>query len=131
MKTLIAGDELTIRIFLQTFLPRHGECHVAVDGRGNRGSISMAAHNGWPVLPEPMQIKRRVIRARIEVFAHDAAFAGFLLLEHYPTEAPGPSVHQSHLRRGSNHLCDRHRSRPVQEVTPPYIYRTLVSFRYF
>ena len=48
MKTLIVEDELTSRIFLQTFLSRHGECHVAVNGREAVEAFRMAAANGSP-----------------------------------------------------------------------------------
>lgn len=33
MKVLIAEDDLTSRLLLQTILSRHGECHVAVNGK--------------------------------------------------------------------------------------------------
>jgi two-component system, chemotaxis family, chemotaxis protein CheY len=33
MKTLIVEDDATSRLFLQTVLSRHGECHIAVNGR--------------------------------------------------------------------------------------------------
>jgi two-component system, chemotaxis family, chemotaxis protein CheY len=32
MKTLIAEDDFTSRLVLQSFLSRYGECHVAVNG---------------------------------------------------------------------------------------------------
>ena len=33
MKTLIVEDDFTSRLFLQTFLSRYGECHIAVNGK--------------------------------------------------------------------------------------------------
>jgi two-component system, chemotaxis family, chemotaxis protein CheY len=33
MKTLIAEDDFTSRLVLQTFLSRYGDCHIAVNGR--------------------------------------------------------------------------------------------------
>ena len=33
MRTLIADDDFTNRLLLQTFLGRYGECHVTVNGR--------------------------------------------------------------------------------------------------
>ena len=33
MRTLIVEDDFTNRLLLQTLLARHGECHVAVNGR--------------------------------------------------------------------------------------------------
>jgi two-component system chemotaxis response regulator CheY len=48
MKTLIVEDELTSRIFLETFLSRYGECHVAVNGKEAVEASQMAADNGSP-----------------------------------------------------------------------------------
>jgi two-component system chemotaxis response regulator CheY len=33
MRTLIAEDDFTSRLLLQTFLSRYGECHVAINGK--------------------------------------------------------------------------------------------------
>lgn len=33
MRTLIAEDDSTSRLLLQTFLSRYGECHVAINGK--------------------------------------------------------------------------------------------------
>jgi two-component system chemotaxis response regulator CheY len=33
MKSLVAEDDATNRMLLQTFLSRYGECHIALDGK--------------------------------------------------------------------------------------------------
>ncbi len=33
MRTLIAEDDFTSRLLMQTFLSRYGECHVAINGK--------------------------------------------------------------------------------------------------
>ncbi|MFZ0480973.1 MAG: response regulator [Terriglobales bacterium] len=33
MRTLIAEDDFTSRLLLQTFLARYGECHIAINGK--------------------------------------------------------------------------------------------------
>ena len=48
MKTLIVEDDFTSRLFLQTFLSRYGECHIAVNGREAVDAFRMAAGNGSP-----------------------------------------------------------------------------------
>ena len=48
MKTLIVEDDFTSRLFLQTFLSRYGECHIAVNGREAVEAFRMAADNGSP-----------------------------------------------------------------------------------
>ena len=48
MKTLIVEDDFTSRLFLQTYLSRYGECHVAVNGREAVEAFQMANVNGSP-----------------------------------------------------------------------------------
>ena len=48
MKTLIVEDDFTSRLFLQTFLSRYGECHIAVNGREAVKAFRMAAGDGSP-----------------------------------------------------------------------------------
>jgi two-component system, chemotaxis family, chemotaxis protein CheY len=48
MKTLIVEDDFTSRLFLQTFLSRYGECHVAVNGREAVEAFRMATDNQSP-----------------------------------------------------------------------------------
>ncbi len=46
MKTLIVEDDFASRLVLQTFLSRHGECHVAVDGKEAVEAFRSATENG-------------------------------------------------------------------------------------
>ena len=46
MKTLIVEDDFTSRLFLQTFLSRYGECHIAVNGVEAVEAFRAAAGNG-------------------------------------------------------------------------------------
>ena len=48
MKTLIVEDDFTSRLFLQTFLSRYGECHIAVNGVEAVEAFRMATGNGSP-----------------------------------------------------------------------------------
>ncbi|HXN49512.1 MAG TPA: response regulator [Bryobacteraceae bacterium] len=48
MKTLIVEDDFTNRLFLQTFLSRYGECHIAVNGTEALKAFRMAAGSGSP-----------------------------------------------------------------------------------
>jgi len=48
MKTLIVEDDLTSRRFLETFISRYGECHVAVNGKEAADAFRKAADNGLP-----------------------------------------------------------------------------------
>jgi len=48
MKTLIVEDDLISRIFLQTFLSRFGECHIAVNGKEAIEAFRTAAYHGVP-----------------------------------------------------------------------------------
>jgi two-component system chemotaxis response regulator CheY len=48
MKTLVVEDELSSRIFLQTFLSRYGECHIAVNGTKAMEAFRIAENNGSP-----------------------------------------------------------------------------------
>jgi two-component system, chemotaxis family, chemotaxis protein CheY len=42
LKSLIVEDDFTSRLLLQTFLARHGECHIASNGREAVHAFSMA-----------------------------------------------------------------------------------------
>ncbi|MGD0363226.1 MAG: response regulator [Bryobacteraceae bacterium] len=48
MKTLIAEDDLTSRLVLQTFLARYGECHIAVNGWEAVEAFRLALEAGQP-----------------------------------------------------------------------------------
>jgi two-component system, chemotaxis family, chemotaxis protein CheY len=48
MKTLIAEDDFTSRLVLQTFLARYGECHVAVNGWEAVEAFRSALEGGQP-----------------------------------------------------------------------------------
>ena len=48
MKTLIVEDDFTSRLFLQTFLSRYGECHIAVNGREAVKAFRMATGSESP-----------------------------------------------------------------------------------
>jgi two-component system chemotaxis response regulator CheY len=48
MKTLIVEDDFTSRLFLQTFLSRFGECHIAVTGKEAVEAFRMSTDNGSP-----------------------------------------------------------------------------------
>jgi two-component system chemotaxis response regulator CheY len=48
MKALIVEDDFTSRLFLQTFLSRYGECHVAVNGKEAVEAFRLATNNGSP-----------------------------------------------------------------------------------
>jgi len=46
MRTLIAEDDFTSRLLLQSFLSRYGECHVAVNGKEAVESFRLSLENG-------------------------------------------------------------------------------------
>ena len=46
MKTLVVEDDFTSRLVLQTFLARHGECHVAVNGAEAVAAFRAALDSG-------------------------------------------------------------------------------------
>jgi two-component system chemotaxis response regulator CheY len=48
LKTLIAEDDFTSRLFLQTFLSRYCECHIAVNGSEAVEVFRTAAESGSP-----------------------------------------------------------------------------------
>ncbi len=48
MKTLIVEDDFTSRLFLQTFLSRYGECHIAVNGKEAVAAYRIAIDQGSP-----------------------------------------------------------------------------------
>jgi two-component system, chemotaxis family, chemotaxis protein CheY len=48
MKTLIVEDDFTGRFFLQAFLSRYGECHVAINGREAVEAFQLATKDGSP-----------------------------------------------------------------------------------
>jgi two-component system chemotaxis response regulator CheY len=48
MKTLIVEDDFTSRLFLQTFLSRFGECHIAVNGTEAVEAFRIASQSGSP-----------------------------------------------------------------------------------
>jgi two-component system chemotaxis response regulator CheY len=48
MKTLIAEDDFTSRLLLQTILSPYGECHVAVNGREAIEAFTKARNEGAP-----------------------------------------------------------------------------------
>jgi len=48
MRTLIVDDDFTSRLFLQTFLARYGECHIAVNGVEAVAAFRMATDKGSP-----------------------------------------------------------------------------------
>ncbi len=71
MKTLIVEDDFTGRFFLQAFLSRFGECHVAVNGREAVEAFRMATQTGTPyelicmdILMPEMDGKEAVQRVR-------------------------------------------------------------------
>jgi two-component system chemotaxis response regulator CheY len=46
MRTLIAEDDFTSRLLLQTFLSRYGECHVAINGKEAVAAFRESQKNG-------------------------------------------------------------------------------------
>ena len=48
MRTLIVEDDFTSRLFMQTFLSRYGECHIAVNGIEAVEAFRIAEDNGSP-----------------------------------------------------------------------------------
>jgi two-component system chemotaxis response regulator CheY len=48
MKTLIVEDDFTSRLFLQAFLSRFGDCHIAVNGKEALEAFRMATDSGFP-----------------------------------------------------------------------------------
>jgi two-component system, chemotaxis family, chemotaxis protein CheY len=46
MKTLIVEDDFTSRLFMQTFLSRFGECHIAVNGKEAVEAFRIAIDDG-------------------------------------------------------------------------------------
>lgn len=48
MKTLIVEDDFTSRLFMQTFLSRYGECHIAVNGKEAVEAFRIAIDDGSP-----------------------------------------------------------------------------------
>ncbi len=48
MKTLIVEDDFTSRLFMQTFLSRYGECHIAVNGKEAVEAFRIALDSGEP-----------------------------------------------------------------------------------
>ncbi len=48
MKTLIVEDDFTSRLFMQTFLSRYGECHIAVNGKEAVEAFRIAIDHGLP-----------------------------------------------------------------------------------
>ncbi len=48
MKALIAEDDFTSRLLLQTILSPYGECHVAVNGREAIEAFTKARNEGAP-----------------------------------------------------------------------------------
>jgi two-component system, chemotaxis family, chemotaxis protein CheY len=48
MKTLIVEDDFTSRLFLQTFLSRYGETHIAVNGKEAMEAFRMATDSKSP-----------------------------------------------------------------------------------
>jgi two-component system chemotaxis response regulator CheY len=48
MKTLIVEDDFTSRLFMQTFLSRYGECHIAVNGIEAVEAFRLATEQGAP-----------------------------------------------------------------------------------
>jgi len=48
MKMLIVEDDFTSRLFLQTFLSRFGECHIAVNGKEAVEAFRLATDTGSP-----------------------------------------------------------------------------------
>jgi two-component system, chemotaxis family, chemotaxis protein CheY len=48
MRTLIVEDGFTNRVFLQTFLSRFGECHIAVNGKEAVQAVRQALGEGAP-----------------------------------------------------------------------------------
>ncbi len=48
MKTLIAEDDFTSRLVLQTFLARYGDCHIAVNGWEAVEAFRSALEGGQP-----------------------------------------------------------------------------------
>ena len=48
MKSLVVEDDFTNRLFLQTFLLRYGECHMAVNGKEALEAVRLAFEGGYP-----------------------------------------------------------------------------------
>ena len=48
MRTLIVEDDFTSRLLLQSFLARHGECHIAVNGKEAVAAFRLAQESGQP-----------------------------------------------------------------------------------
>ncbi|MBI5543217.1 MAG: response regulator [Deltaproteobacteria bacterium] len=48
MKTLVAEDDFTGRLLLQTILSTYGECHVAVNGKEALQAFQSARDSGHP-----------------------------------------------------------------------------------
>jgi two-component system chemotaxis response regulator CheY len=48
MRALIVEDDFTSRLFLQTFLSRYGECHIAVNGKEAVEAFRLATNDGSP-----------------------------------------------------------------------------------
>ena len=46
MRTLLVEDDFTSRLLLQTFLSRHGDCHIAVNGREAVAAFRAALEQG-------------------------------------------------------------------------------------
>src|ERR1035441_3768489 len=46
MKTLVVEDDYTSRLFLHSFLPRYGECHIAVNGTEAVEAFGAALESG-------------------------------------------------------------------------------------
>ena len=47
VRILLVEDDFSSRLLLQTFLSRHGECHVAVNGKEAVEAFRVAAENGY------------------------------------------------------------------------------------
>jgi len=48
MRTLIVEDDFTSRLFLQTYLSRFGECHIAINGKEAVEAFRLSQKNGKP-----------------------------------------------------------------------------------
>ena len=48
LRVLLAEDDFSCRLLLQTFLSRYGECHVAVNGREAVEAVRCAFERGQP-----------------------------------------------------------------------------------
>ena len=46
LRILLAEDDFTSRLLLQTFLSRYGECHIAVNGREAVAAFRLALEQG-------------------------------------------------------------------------------------